>query len=513
MWKDISMCFTTQRRAGSRNSGTETIYIQGIPQDAQGNYNLGGKSITGIDEVKAAKASIPLFLSDMEVKDNTILLNKGETGPGVTAGSSGLIVDRGTATEYRMIFDETSDTFMVGRSDQLQSIATRVNGINNKIPHWNDSVSALDFMNSPDLDYMVAIDQNLSTQSDVKFNKLTTALDANQCSQELVGSSHKFYDNDSLVIWVNSNYALIDKAYSVYLSDTLKIFDHPAGGGSATERFTFNPTTGLFSVKGEISTDGKVTIGGTDLILGSFDQVSRGDSGFSRAMVKDANTVLAVNYQGDFTGGVHIQSKTGIGIAPTAYELAVSNDSGNNLQLDNATQSGSQYSSILFSSGGTGKAKIEGCVWGDNTIRFYNDPANLSNPQMILKGAALGIGGTPAVGLDVKTKVGETYAKFGDTHIFSQGLAFNLYDYGDGIRFSKAAYGSFIKNADNEIQFFFTNASGNVGDAATIDIKTVINKDGKITAAKLNLTGVPTSSASLVSGDVWADNGVLKIVP
>jgi hypothetical protein len=43
---------------------------------------------------------------DLVVSDNTITLNSGETGNGVTKGSAGILVDRGNLTNVGMFFDE-----------------------------------------------------------------------------------------------------------------------------------------------------------------------------------------------------------------------------------------------------------------------------------------------------------------------------------------------------------------------------------------------------------------------
>jgi hypothetical protein len=43
---------------------------------------------------------------------------------------------------------------------------------------------------------------------------------------------------------------------------------------------------------------------GFDFILGNGDQSSRGNSGTSRALVKEAGSILTLNYAGDFTGGI-----------------------------------------------------------------------------------------------------------------------------------------------------------------------------------------------------------------
>lgn len=48
---------------------------------------------------------------------------------------------------------------------------------------------------------------------------------------------------------------------------------------------------------------------GFDLQVGNDDQTSRGDSGYSRALVKDQENgkpKLVVNYAGDYPSGVHV---------------------------------------------------------------------------------------------------------------------------------------------------------------------------------------------------------------
>lgn len=62
---------------------------------------------------------------NMLVRDNVIVINSGETGAGVTLGSAGIIVDRGTETDYNIIFDETDDVYKIGEVGSEQAVATR----------------------------------------------------------------------------------------------------------------------------------------------------------------------------------------------------------------------------------------------------------------------------------------------------------------------------------------------------------------------------------------------------
>lgn len=61
----------------------------------------------------------------VEVKDNMLTLNNGETGAGVTAGQSGIEIDRGTSNSFFFVFNEDSDRFEVGTSGDLQPVMLR----------------------------------------------------------------------------------------------------------------------------------------------------------------------------------------------------------------------------------------------------------------------------------------------------------------------------------------------------------------------------------------------------
>ena len=69
---------------------------------------------------------------------------------------------------------------------------------------------------------------------------------------------------------------------------------------------------GGVGIGGDLHTGASVYFGGFDLKLGAADQVSRGDSGNSRALVKHTNNTLVLNYGNDFTGGVRVDSNVSI---------------------------------------------------------------------------------------------------------------------------------------------------------------------------------------------------------
>lgn len=51
---------------------------------------------------------------NLTIKDNIIVLNQGETGNGVTLGSAGIQIDRGTGDDATILFDDTDSYIMPG---------------------------------------------------------------------------------------------------------------------------------------------------------------------------------------------------------------------------------------------------------------------------------------------------------------------------------------------------------------------------------------------------------------
>jgi len=72
---------------------SSTVYVDG-------DLQVGGNS-TAISKV------------DLEVTDNLITLNKGESGAGITLGSAGIEVDRGSASTVALRFNETVDKWQI----------------------------------------------------------------------------------------------------------------------------------------------------------------------------------------------------------------------------------------------------------------------------------------------------------------------------------------------------------------------------------------------------------------
>eukprot|EP01116_Phalansterium_solitarium_P008242 TRINITY_DN217_c0_g2_i14.p1 TRINITY_DN217_c0_g2~~TRINITY_DN217_c0_g2_i14.p1 ORF type:complete len:964 (+),score=306.47 TRINITY_DN217_c0_g2_i14:112-3003(+) len=80
---------------------------------------------------------------------------------------------------------------------------------------------------------------------------------------------------------------------------------------TGTSTFAAVSVTGNLDVGGTVSAPSLVN-GGFNFVLGISDQSTRGNSGSSRALVKNTGSTLYVNYAGDFTGGTVVNSSLAV---------------------------------------------------------------------------------------------------------------------------------------------------------------------------------------------------------
>lgn len=102
-----------------------------------GNYNIetidGNVAITSdviiSGNLTVTGTSTEITSTDTAITDRVITLNDGETGAGVTGGTSGIEVDRGSSTNARLVYDESSDSWKLDNgSGALVAIATSAGG-------------------------------------------------------------------------------------------------------------------------------------------------------------------------------------------------------------------------------------------------------------------------------------------------------------------------------------------------------------------------------------------------
>lgn len=92
------------------NEGGEIVLNPGLTGSVtiNGDVDIAGSLTAG--------SSTVIEREDLVIFDNTIRINAGETGPGVSLSTAGLIIDRGTRDDAFLFFDETKNTLRNGSS-------------------------------------------------------------------------------------------------------------------------------------------------------------------------------------------------------------------------------------------------------------------------------------------------------------------------------------------------------------------------------------------------------------
>ena len=99
--------------------GSDTEIRMTAPQTVvSGSLTVTGDMVVNGD-------SFVVKTETVEVKDNIIVLNKGQVGSGVSAGLAGIKIDRGDAPDYMIVFDEEEGVFKVGMAGNLETIASQ----------------------------------------------------------------------------------------------------------------------------------------------------------------------------------------------------------------------------------------------------------------------------------------------------------------------------------------------------------------------------------------------------
>ena len=110
----------------------------------QGDVTVGA-NLTVTGDLTVNGTTTTLNTQTIEAEDNLILINSGETGAGVTAGTAGIEVDRGTETNYQFMYQESTDSFVIGEIGGLQKVATREDSpTDTGVAFWNNSASRFD---------------------------------------------------------------------------------------------------------------------------------------------------------------------------------------------------------------------------------------------------------------------------------------------------------------------------------------------------------------------------------
>lgn len=128
------MQFSNWLNQGLRTGDSPTLASLQLTGDATVEGNLYVQGNTSI-----------LDSNVIEFEDNILLLNRNETGDGVTLNQAGLEIKRGNFENYRIVYNESDETFRIGVISNQQAVATREDTpLQNGIMIWNNNSRRLD---------------------------------------------------------------------------------------------------------------------------------------------------------------------------------------------------------------------------------------------------------------------------------------------------------------------------------------------------------------------------------
>ena len=112
-----------------RTSGDYNIYTYDAAGNIDGNVGITTNTVTITGNLTVTGTTTSVESTDTVISDRLITLNNGESGAGVTGNISGIEVDRGSATNARIVYVESTDMWSIDNgSGSLVAIATSVSG-------------------------------------------------------------------------------------------------------------------------------------------------------------------------------------------------------------------------------------------------------------------------------------------------------------------------------------------------------------------------------------------------
>ena len=124
--------------------------------DKTGGMIDGSVTISG--DLIVSGSTVTVDSETLLVKDNTLVLNNGEVGAGVTKGEAGIEVDRGSLANYKFVFSESDESFKIGEDGSLQKVATREDTpLDTGVAVWS------------------SVDNTFTTTRDISIDTITTS--------------------------------------------------------------------------------------------------------------------------------------------------------------------------------------------------------------------------------------------------------------------------------------------------------------------------------------------------
>ena len=143
---DVSLASFCNDRIASANS------LRLAYSNAESKLPLAGGTVTGnltvTGDFTVSGTTTTVNTESVLVKDNLLLLNSSLSNEDAPPAGliSGIVVNRGSASNYFFVFEEALQSFKVGVSNDLQAVATRPDVVPHRtLSYWDSNANRLEF--------------------------------------------------------------------------------------------------------------------------------------------------------------------------------------------------------------------------------------------------------------------------------------------------------------------------------------------------------------------------------
>lgn len=100
--------------------------------------------------LKVSGSNTEINSTELKIKDNILTLNSQETSNKISKNMAGIEIERGSSTNYQLVYDETDSELKAGLSNNLKPLSTKEysdNNISNTETNLNEQIYQNDYMN------------------------------------------------------------------------------------------------------------------------------------------------------------------------------------------------------------------------------------------------------------------------------------------------------------------------------------------------------------------------------
>ncbi|MDB4312214.1 hypothetical protein N9937_02165 [bacterium] len=325
--------------------------------------------------------------NDLNIVDSFIVLNDGEVGAGVTTGSSGVEIDRGSATNYQIAFVESDDKLKAGLVGELRVVTRGDVGTRGYIPF---GISEGDNL----------LDSVAGALTDDVGDPIT---DNTSVDKFLTESSSLFWDNNigRLGIGTSTPTDTLEVVGDVTISGTgyLKI---PSG---TTAQRTLSPVNGQMRYNTDLNAL-EVYQNGSYATSATTDHTTLSNIGTNSHTQIDTAIGNSVNHIADST--LHFTEGS---IDHTAIANIGTNT---HAQIDTAVTASTNHiadGTLHFTEGSIDHGSIAGLGDDDHTQYALADGTRSFSGEVTVSSGGLSITGNVGLGLDATTTFGNLHVR------------------------------------------------------------------------------------------------------